>query len=95
MSNGAQNREYMDFGSALAAVRSGLRAARAGWNGEGMYIFLAEVVEFNTEADLSEFAEQTVEVADLLVLRTARKTLQPGWLATQSDILAEDWYILD
>lgn len=87
--------EGMNFGAALAAINGGLRVARAGWNGKGMYVFLAEVAEMRTDADLSEFADQDVEISDLLVLRTAQKTLQPGWLATQSDILAEDWYIVD
>lgn len=87
--------EGLNFGEAIAAVKGGLRVARAGWNGKGMYVFLAEVLEIHTDADLSEFADQDVEISDLLVLRTAQKTLQPGWLATQSDILAEDWYILD
>ena len=85
----------MNFGAALAAAKAGLRVARAGWNGKGMYVFLAEVAELHTDADLSEFADQSTEISDLLVLRTSQKTLQPGWLATQSDMLAEDWYILD
>ena len=87
--------EGMNFSAALAAVKAGLRVARAGWNGKGMYVFLAEILEIHTDADLSEFADQNVEVSDVLVLRTAQKTLQPGWLATQSDILAEDWHILN
>ena len=63
--------------------------------GKDMYVFLAESIEFTTMADMSEFGDQDVEVSDLLVLRTAQKTLQPGWLATQSDILADDWYIVE
>ena len=85
----------LDFGTAIDAVKNGQRVARSGWNGKGMYVFLAEVTEFNTDANLSEFENQDVEVGDILVLCTAQKTLQPGWLATQSDMLAEDWYILD
>lgn len=85
----------MSFGLALEAVKKGLRVARAGWNGKGMYVFLANGVEFFTEADISEFDDQDVEVSDLLVLRTAQETFQPGWLATQSDMLADDWYIVE
>ena len=77
------------------AVKKGLRVARAGWNGKGMYVFLANGVEFFTEADISEFDDQDVEVSDRLVLRTAQETFQPGWLATQSDMLADDWYIVE
>ena len=87
--------EDMTFGDALEAVKQGHRAARRGWNGKGMYIFLGQEVEFHTMADLYEFADQNVEVNDLLILRTAQGTLQPGWLASRSDMLAEDWYIVE
>lgn len=86
--------ENMTFGQALEAVKHGLRVARKGWNGKGMYVFLAKDPEFRTDADISEFEKHGVEVSDLLVLRTAQGTLQPGWLATQSDMLAEDWLIV-
>ena len=85
----------MSFGLAIEAMKKGLRVARAGWNGKDMYVFLADVEEIVTPADLSEFDDKDVYVSDLLVLRTAQKTLQPGWLATQSDILADDWYIVE
>lgn len=85
----------MNFGLAIEAVKKGLRVARSGWNGKGMYVFLADLVEMHTAADLSEFEDQDVEISDLLALRTAQGTLQPGWLATQSDMLADDWYIVE
>lgn len=85
----------MSFGLAIEAAKKGKRIARAGWNGKDMYVFLSDGVEFSTMADMSEFANEDVYVSDLLVLRTAQKTLQPGWLATQSDILADDWYIVE
>lgn len=87
--------DRMNFGLAIEAAKKGKRIARAGWNGKGMYVLLADVEEMHTEANLSEFEDQDVEIGQLLVLRTAQKTLQPGWLATQSDILADDWYIVD
>ena len=87
--------DNMNFGLALEAAKKGLRIARSGWNGRGMYVFLADIQELNTRADLSEFQDQDVEISELLVLRTAQETLQPGWLATQSDMLADDWYIVE
>lgn len=86
--------DTMDFGTALLNMKSGSRISRKGWNGKGMYVFLAGNIEFHTAADLSEFNEADAHVSDLMVLRTAQGTLQPGWLATQSDILAEDWYVV-
>lgn len=85
------------FSIAVKFLRRGLRVARAGWNGKGQYVFLATDVEFSCEADLSELSakqDSEVQVSDMLVLRTAQGSLQPGWLASQGDILADDWYLL-
>lgn len=99
-----EDEETMTFGDALEILKMGGRVARKGWNGKNMYVFLATDVEFKTDADLSEFnpdriaecADQNmVPVSNMLVLRTAQGTLQPGWLATQSDMLAEDWVSLE
>ena len=89
--------EDMNFGDALVALKQGQRVARKGWNGKDMYVFLADDVEFNTDADISEFygSADGVYVARMLVLRTAQGNFQPGWLASQADMLAEDWYIVE
>ena len=93
-----------NFGDAIKYMKRGLRVARKGWNGKGMYVFYASDFQFGTKADLSEFnpteepectEENAVDVYDCLVLRTADKKLQPGWLASQSDMLAEDWMFID
>lgn len=92
------------FGDAIKYMKRGLRVARKGWNGKGMYVFYASDFQFGTKADLSEFnpteepectEENKVYVYDCLVLRTADKKLQPGWLASQSDMLAEDWMFVE
>lgn len=85
----------MNFGLALEAVKKGKRVARAGWNGKGMYIFLADVNDFHTAADISEFEDQDVGCPDVLAIRTAQRELQVGWLASQADMLADDWYIVE
>ena len=85
----------MNFGLAIEAAKKGKKIARLNWNGKGQYVFLAHDVEFHTNADLSAFADTDVEVHDLLVIKTSQDIFQPGWLATQSDILADDWYIVE
>lgn len=89
--------DAMNFGLAIEAAKMGYRIARHGWNGKGMYVFLADVVGLHTNADISEFegAADGVYVAEVLVLRTAQGDMQPGWLASQSDMLSDDWYIVD
>lgn len=85
----------MNFGLALEAAKMGYRIARKGWNGKRMYVFLAKEPDFHTEADLSEFNDAWVESGDCLGLRTAQGSFQLGWLASQSDMLSDDWYIVD
>lgn len=87
--------ENMTFGDALEAMKQGQRVARKGWNGKNMYVFLAFEPDFVTDADISAFDQMEVEVGDMLVMKTAQNTFQPGWLASQADMLAEDWYIVE
>ena len=87
--------EDMTFGDALEALKDGARISRKGWNGKNMYVFLAHEPDFVTDADISAFDGKDVEVGDVLVMKTAQDTFQLGWLATQADILAEDWYIVE
>ena len=87
----------MNFGLALEAAKKGSKITRRGWNGKGMYVFLADAVEFHTDADLSEYWGNAdgVCVLPVLVLRTAEGDLQPGWLASQNDMLADDWEVVE
>ena len=84
----------LSFGLAIEAMKQGRRVTRRGWNGKGMYVFLAHGMDFNTDADLSELDDQDVEVLDCLVMRTATGAFCPGWLASQTDMLADDWMIV-
>ena len=85
----------MNFGLAIEAAKRGERIARAGWNGKDMYVFLAYEADFVTDADISAFDQLEVEGGDMLVMKTAQNTFQPGWLASQADMLADDWYIVE
>ena len=84
----------MDFGSAIRAMKDGKKVARQGWNGKGQYVFLADSVEFHTYANLAD-SKDVKETHDMLVIKTSNNVFQPGWLATQSDLLAEDWVIVE
>ena len=86
--------DAMNFGLAIEAMKNGERVARKGWNGKDMYVFLAYEADFVTDADISAFDQLEVEVADMLVMKTAQDTFQPGWLASQADMLADDWYLV-
>ena len=78
-----------DFGEALAYVKNGGKAARMedGWNQGNMWIRLVE------PEGTSDF-DYGMENMPYLELRTADRTLIP-WVATQEDILAEDWILIN
>jgi hypothetical protein len=88
--------EYTDFGWALQSLRSGRKLARTGWNGKGMFIVLQKgypagiPINQNT-ADATGIPLGTViKFLPYLMMKTAGGEFVP-WLASQTDILAEDW----
>lgn len=86
----------MSFGLAIEAAKMGKRIARAGWNGKGMFLFLATDIEFHTKADLSCVSELEGDLTlPAFVMKTADDHFCVGWLASQTDMLADDWMIVE
>lgn len=89
----------MNFSTALEALKKGKIAFRDGWNGKGMYVAYmpAKVVpaEFITEETQEQLPREArhkpLKVGGYFVVWTADKTWQPGWVASQADLLADDW----
>ncbi|WP_245654058.1 DUF2829 domain-containing protein [Novosphingobium rosa] len=87
----------MTFGQALDALKEGLRVARAGWNGKGMFLFLVPGSRFkvNRPPLLGIYEEGTeINYHAHIYMKTAQDTVVP-WLASQTDALAEDWTVID
>lgn len=94
----------MDFANALEAMKyDGQKVRRAGWNGKGMWICLGDGTK-NLPADkfwnrhTREFAESNGGTADVLpyfIMKTADNKILMGWLASQTDLVAEDWEIAE
>lgn len=83
----------MTFSEALELIKVGKRVARSGWNGKGMFVFLVPGSRFtvNREPLLSILGEGTeVDYHGHIDMRCANGQIVP-WLATQSDLLDEDW----
>lgn len=90
-------RGHFDFSAALIALKSGRRVARAGWNGKGMFLYLVKGSTFQVNrAPLNEFYVEGTEVNyhAHIDIRTVDGTLVP-WVASQTDLLADDWMILN
>jgi hypothetical protein len=86
----------LSFGLAVEALKKGAKAARAGWNGKGMFIFLVPGSTFkvNRAPLLGIYPEGTeVTYQPHLDMKTADDRIVP-WLASQSDVLGEDWIVV-
>ena len=83
--------DNLTFGLAVEALKEGARVARKGWNGEGIFI------ELQTPDEHSKMTSPYIYI-DTTGLQTnnqdAPKSKVP-WLASQTDMLAEDWVIID
>ena len=89
----------MDFGEAIRALKAGQRVSRPGWNGKGMWLILVPGSEITVESGrpLGQAAPGLVGMRATyqphIDMWTADGTLVP-WLASQTDVLAEDWEII-
>lgn len=85
----------MDFGQALTQLKAGERLARAGWNGKGMFIYHVPAASYpaQTGAAKSHFGDDAmVPYTGYLAIKSVNDTVTP-WVASQTDILANDWVI--
>ncbi len=94
----------MTFGLAIEALKTGQRVARAGWNGKGMWLSLSGHHERKIPANAfwsqnnREYADQQGGEATVLpsiTMKTATGEILMGWLASQTDMLADDWCVID
>ena len=94
----------LNFGEALQVAKEGSKIARKGWNGKNMWVAMTPGKVLN----LAEHDIWTQNVKDVAEANGGKVTLQPymimknvvdeiqiGWIATQSDMLADDWFIVD
>ena len=86
-------REYgsMNFGHALEMLKLGYRVARTGWNGKDMFIFLAKGEDLTS----CICGENMPSCVDCICMKTADDKICIGWLASQTDMLAEDWEVVE
>ena len=85
--------EVMDFGVALMNLKEGRRVARKGWNGKGQYLELATDISYTSAAGQIINCEHAA-IGNKAIAFVGTSGVQMGWLASQADMLAEDWIIL-
>ena len=84
----------LSFGEAIEAMKLGRKCSRAGWNGKKQYIELATCISYkNTRSELVNAEHDTIGNHAIAFVGTSG--VQLGWLASQADMLAEDWQIVE
>lgn len=84
----------MPFGLAIEAVKKGKRISRAGWNGKGQYVELATGIGY-VGADGKTVNAEHAAIGNKALAFVGTSGVQMGWLASQADMLAEDWQIVE
>ena len=95
----------MNFGKAIEELKKGKKVSRNGWNGKGMFIYLTSgsevpVVSLKPETANHLFGErilecdETVTINPHIDMKADDDSIVIGWLASQTDMFAEDWHIV-
>lgn len=95
-SNAYKETEGMSFGMAIETMKLGLKVARKGWNGKGMYLYYVPPAEYKTVTDIAKAEHgDTFKAGGYITMKPASGPMVIGWLASQTDILAEDWVLVN
>lgn len=96
----------MDFGEAIRQAKEGKKIARKGWNGKDMFVVYMEPLWLppaNTQDTMRKVNDRTakwigedapLDCQPYFAMYNAQKQWIVGWLASQSDMLSEDWYVV-
>ena len=88
----------MDFGYAVKMMKNGKRVSRIGWNGKGMFLYYVPENKYPASRNehgtmIGVFENDMVPYGAYIAMKTAQNNVVP-WLASQTDVLAEDWVIV-
>lgn len=77
------------FGDAIKYLKRGLKVARKGWNGKNQYIQLAKGISYVFEDEIVNCEHDAI--GNMAIAFAGTSGVQMGWLASQADMLADDW----
>lgn len=84
----------MDFGEAIRNAKQGKKIRRTGWNGKNQHVELATDISYrNADGEIVNCDHDAIGNMALAFVGTSG--VQMGWLASQSDMLADDWSIVE
>lgn len=84
----------MDFGKAIQLLKEGKKVQREGWNGKNQYIELATSISYiNTKGEFVNAKHEAIGNCAIAFVGTSG--VQLGWLASQADMLANDWRLVE
>lgn len=83
----------IDFGEAIKYLKHGLKVARKSWNGKNQYIELASNISYQTAESVIVNCEHEA-IGNRAIAFVGTSGVQMGWLASQADMLAEDWMLV-
>ena len=84
----------MNFGKAIDLLKEGKKLTRKGWNGKNQYIELATNISYkNADGEIININHKTMGNKAIAFIGTSG--VQIGWLASQSDMLSDDWELID
>lgn len=94
--------DNMTFGFAIEALKKGLKVARKGWNGKGMYLWLKPAITIKSDWCKDPMLKEIVdgnggetEALGTICMKTADNRILTGWAPNQIDTLSDDWMIVE
>ena len=94
--------ENLNFGDAIKALKEGKKVARKGWNGKNMWLWLKPATTIKTEWCKDPMLKEIVdanggeaEALGTICMKTSDNKILTGWLASQTDMLCEDWMVIE
>ena len=94
--------ENLNFGDAIKALKEGRKVARKGWNCKNMYLLLKSSATIKAEWCKDPMLKEIVdsnggeaEALGTICMKTADNKILTGWSASQTDMLCEDWMVVE
>ena len=88
----------LTFGEAMEACKMGAKIQRKGWNGKNMWLVYvpgSSPPELAPDSPYKKAGLDQVDINPHIDMMTATGQMQPGWVASQPDMLSDDWIVFD